>query len=79
MLRTPAVAAAEIFGDAFHYGCVDPATGKTEASTLEVADEFGCGDRSCPAQFSECKVGLGGRTVVPLSTECMPLGFSPTR
>lgn len=56
LFPSPAVAAAEIFGDAFHYGCVNPDTGKTEASTVDVEDEFGCGDRSCPAEFSQCKV-----------------------
>jgi hypothetical protein len=54
----PAVAAAEIFGDAFHYGCVDPATGAMERDSLNVVveDEFGCGDRRCPAEYTECKV-----------------------
>ncbi|KAF8072369.1 NaCP60E [Scenedesmus sp. PABB004] len=43
-----------LFGDAFHRGCVDAATGAREADAASVADEFGCGHRTCPPAFSTC-------------------------
>ncbi|WIA07983.1 hypothetical protein OEZ85_007455 [Tetradesmus obliquus] len=50
-----AVAGTELLDEAFHYGCRDPATGEAEWANLEgVQDEFGCGARQCPAEFSEC-------------------------
>ncbi|WIA28050.1 hypothetical protein OEZ86_010635 [Tetradesmus obliquus] len=50
-----AVAGTELLDEAFHYGCRDPATGEAEWANLDgVQDEFGCGARQCPAEFSEC-------------------------
>jgi hypothetical protein len=57
MLAWPfTVAASEIFGDAFHYGCTDPDSGAMEIHAVPVEDEFGCGDRQCPQEFRECRV-----------------------
>lgn len=53
-----AVAGTELFGDSFHYGCIDPATGAREDDFAKVADEFGCGDRQCPAAFPVCNVSV---------------------
>lgn len=50
------VAGTELFGEAFHWGCWDPSTGAVEADNVPVADEFGCGARTCPAAYSECNV-----------------------
>lgn len=51
-----AVAAVEIFGEAFHFGCTEPATGAMEDTAATIPDEFSCGARSCPAAYSECRV-----------------------
>jgi hypothetical protein len=65
-LAHPAVAGTELLDEAFHYGCRDPATGQVEWADVDSKDEFGCGARDCPAEFSECYVSAQlGRISAP--------------
>jgi hypothetical protein len=56
------VAGTELFGSAYHQVCMDQ-EGIHEPSGYEAQDEYGCGARQCPANYT-CTVSCRGDTVV---------------
>jgi hypothetical protein len=52
------VAATELFADVFHHQCVD-VDGDFEPPGYEAPDEYGCGFRQCPTNYT-CEVSQQG-------------------
>lgn len=62
------VAGTELFGDAYHKVCMD-AEGLHEPAGYEAQDEYGCGARQCPANFT-CTVSRPGKGLVWMPARC---------